>query len=75
MYFLKIPELGIPFSERWSIEDMREEQREGNRANMNKFDKNDESVQNIMKKAAESMQVAIRLIIVPYRIILGLKDG
>ena len=34
---------------------MREEQREGNRANMKKFDKNDDSVQNVMKKAADSM--------------------
>ena len=42
------------FSQRWAMEDMREEQSEGCRSNLKKCEKNDDSVQDVMKKAVDS---------------------
>ncbi|XP_076801430.1 transcriptional adapter 3-A-like isoform X2 [Clavelina lepadiformis] len=52
---MKIPDLGVHFSERWALEDMREEQSEGNRANVKNFEKSDGSVHSLMKKASSAI--------------------
>jgi len=45
----------VHFSQRWTVEDMREEKSEGNRANVKGFDKRDANVETVMKKVADSM--------------------
>nr|CAB3266785.1 transcriptional adapter 3-like [Phallusia mammillata] len=54
--YYKIPELGVHFSQRWALEDMREEKSEGSRAIGKTFEKQDGNVEGILKKAADTLE-------------------
>uniref|UniRef100_H2YJT0 Transcriptional adapter 3 n=1 Tax=Ciona savignyi TaxID=51511 RepID=H2YJT0_CIOSA len=49
--YYNLPPLGTHFSQRWAIEDMKEEQSEGNRANVKSLVKHESNVDVILRKA------------------------
>nr|XP_002126817.1 transcriptional adapter 3-like [Ciona intestinalis] len=54
--YYNVPALGTHFSQRWAIEDMKEEQSEGNRANVKTHEKPESNVEAVLKKANQFME-------------------